>query len=74
MQLRYLYRQPGPHFVFDTTRSGVEAGRYESYVGVNPNEVEVTVVDGNNNALSPTVTIALSGSNCWWVLNWKRNN
>jgi len=73
VRLRYLIKQPALTFIYDRTRTGAEAGRYELYVGVNGNVVELTVVDENGNALSPSVPVTLSGSNCWWVLDWRQN-
>jgi len=73
VRLRYLIKQPALTFIYDRTRTGAEAGRYELYVGVNGNVVELTVVDENGNPLSPSVPVTLSGSNCWWVLDWRQN-
>jgi hypothetical protein len=74
VRLRYLKSLPGPLVIFDRTRSGTEAGYYEFYVGLFGNDVDMTIVDEAENALSPTVHVSLSGTNCWWVLNWARNS
>ena len=74
VRLRYLRQFPNPVAIFDRTRSGTEAGYYELYVGLFANDVDVTIIDENENALSPSVHVSLSASDCWWVLNWVRNS
>ena len=73
VHLSFVRQFPNPVQISDTTRTGAEAGYYEFYVGLFANEVDMTVVDDNQNTLSPSVHISLSGSNCWWVLNWGHN-
>ena len=74
VRLRYVRQFPNPVAIFDRTRSGTEAGYYELYVGLFGNDVDMTIIDEAENALSPSVHVSLSGSNCWWVLNWVRNS
>lgn len=74
VRLSFVRQFPNPVQIADTTRTGAEAGYYEFYAGLFANEVDMTIVDDNQTALAPSVHISLSGTNCWWVLNWVRNN
>jgi len=74
VRLRYVRQFPNPVPLFDRTKSGTEAGYYELYVGLFANDIDMSIIDEAENALSPSAHVSLSGSNCWWVLNWVRNS
>ena len=53
-----------------------EAKGYELTVGTAEVDWNLTIVDANGKALSPTVRVRTSGlqsGNCWYLLNWRRN-
>jgi hypothetical protein len=53
-----------------------EAKGYELTIGTADADWFLTIVDGANNSLSPTVLVRTSGlysGNCWYLVNWRRN-
>ncbi len=54
VRLRYVLTSSNPNPIFARTKTGIEAGVYQLYLGVQGNVVAITIVDEGNNALRET--------------------
>jgi hypothetical protein len=75
VRMGFFHKWPMPATVYDVTRSGSEAGRYEYTAGTSSNEFQIAIVDANDQPLSTGVQLITSKydqGKCWYQLNWKK--
>ena len=75
VRLSFFRKWPIPATVYDVTRGGSEAGRFEYTAGTAANEFQIAIVDGNDQPLSTSVyiqTTKYDQGKCWYQLDWKK--
>ncbi len=75
VRMSFFRKWPIPATIYDVTRTGADAGRFEYTAGTSGNDFQIGIVDANDQPLSASVQVVTSKydeGKCWYQLNWKK--